>query len=151
VHPFEMQMMEEQIDNAYIDGGFSDILKIVGYVCFLAVTLACLGMIGMAMYSTQTRVKEIGIRKVMGASSSQIIYLLSRSFLFMIGIALVLGLPLGYFLGSQFLSMYAYKIEISVTLLSMGIGMIIVLGLVSIGSQTWRAAEANPVKSLKYE
>jgi putative ABC transport system permease protein len=151
VHPFEMVMMDEQIDNAYIEGGFKDILKIVGYVCFLAVTLACLGMIGMAMYSTQTRVKEIGIRKVMGATSAQIIYLLSRSFLFMIGVALVLGLPLGYFLGAQFLSLYAYKIEISVALLSTGVGMIILLGLACIGSQTWKAAEANPVKSLKYE
>jgi putative ABC transport system permease protein len=151
VHPFEMLMMEEQIDNAYMDAGFNDILKIVGYVCFLAVTLACLGMIGMAMYSTQTRVKEIGIRKVMGATSQQIIYLLSRSFLAMILIALIIGLPLGYLLGEQFLSLYAYKIDISAAIMLTGIGMIVFLGLVAIGSQTWKAAEANPVKSLKYE
>jgi putative ABC transport system permease protein len=151
IHVFEMRMMDEQIDDAYTRAGFRDILTIVGYVCFLAITLACLGMIGMSMYATQIRFKEVGIRKVLGATSSQITILLSRSFLFLVGIAVLLGGPLGYWLGSLFLSMYAYKIDISASILLGGTGLIVVLGLVAIGSQTWKAAEANPVKSLKYE
>jgi len=151
VHVFEMRMMDEQIDDAYVQAGFQDIITVVGYVCFLAVTLACLGMIGMSMYATQTRFKEIGIRKVLGATSGQITMLLSRSFLFLVGVAIVLGAPVGYWLGGQFLSTYAYKIDISVALLGTGIGMIVALGLLAIGSQTWKAAAENPVKSLKYE
>lgn len=151
VHPFEKMMMAEAIDNAYIDAGFKDILKIVGYVCFLAVTLACLGMLGMAMYSTQTRMKEIGVRKVMGASSEQITVLLSRSFLYLIGVAILFGGPVGYWLGNLFLEQYAYKVSVSVLLMSTGIGTIVLLGLITIGSQTWRAASINPVKTLRYE
>lgn len=151
VHPFEMKMMAQAIDDAYTDAGFKDILKIVGYVCFLAVSLACLGMLGMAMYSTQTRIKEIGVRKVMGASSAQITVLLSRSFLYLIGFAVLLGAPVGYWLGTSFLERYAYRIPLSPQILITGIAMITVLGVFTIGSQTWKAAGSNPVKSLRYE
>ncbi len=151
MHPFEAMMMEEAIDNAYTDAGFKDILKIVGYVCFLAVMLACLGMLGMAMYATQTRMKEIGVRKVMGASSQQITILLSRSFMVLIAIAIAIGTPIGYFLGNSFLDTYAYKITVSVALMSGGILLIVVLGLITIGSQTWRASAINPVNTLRYE
>jgi putative ABC transport system permease protein len=151
IHPFEMLMMEDAIDNAYTDAGFKDILKIVGYVCFLAISLACLGMLGMAMYSTQTRIKEIGVRKVMGASSEQITILLSRSFLYLIGIAILIGAPIGYWLGSSFLERYAYKIPISVMLVGSGVSLILLLGVLTIASQTWKAASVNPVKTLRYE
>lgn len=151
VHTFEMSMMADQIDNAYVRAGFKDILTIVGYVCFLAVTLACLGMIGMSMYATRTRVREIGIRKVLGATSGEITVLLSRSFLMLIAIAIVLGAPVGYLLGSSFIENYAYRIDISAGILLSGIAMIVAIGLIAIGSQTWKAAAANPVRSLKYE
>ena len=151
VHQLDWKMMSDEIDDAYTDSGFLDVLKIVGYVSFLAVSLACLGMLGMAMYSTQTRIKEIGVRKVMGASSEEIVYLLSRSFLTLIGIAILLGAPLGYFLGDTFLQTYAYRIEISPWLILFGILSVVGLGVISIGSQTWKAAASNPVKSLRYE
>lgn len=151
IHPFEMKMMEEEIDNAYVDAGFNDIVKVVGYVSFLAVSLACLGMLGMTMYSTQTRIKEIGVRKVMGASSGEITVLLSRSFLYLIGFAIVIGTPIGIWLGGSFIQNYAYKITISPLLVATGIMMVALLGVLTIGSQTWRAAASNPVKSLRYE
>ncbi len=128
-----------------------DILNIVGYISFLAVVLACLGMLGMAMYSTQTRMKEIGVRKVMGASSEHITLLLSRSFLVLMGIASIVAIPIGYFFGSQFLNTYAYKIDISPLLIFSGIFIVGLLGIITICSQTWRAASSNPVKTLRYE
>lgn len=151
VHPVEWKMMEDEIDEAYTSGGFTDVLNIVSYISFIAVSLACLGMLGMAMYSTQTRIKEIGVRKVMGASSRQIIILLSRSFLILLGIAAVIGIPLGYFLGNMFLDTYAYKIEITPLLIISAILIVGVLGVLTVCSQTWKAAVSNPVKSLRYE
>lgn len=151
VHPLEWRMMEDEIDEAYATAGFHDILNIVGYIAFLAVTLACLGMLGMAMYSTQTRLKEIGVRKVMGASSRQVAMLLSKSFLILLIVASFIGIPVGYFFGEQFLSMYAYKIAITPLLVLTGIFVIGFLGWITIWSQTWAAARSNPVKSLRYE
>jgi len=151
VHEYEAMMMSDQIDNAYESAGFFDILSIVGYISFLTVSLACMGMLGMAMYSTQTRIKEIGVRKVMGASSRQIAMLLSRSFFMLIGIAILIGTPLAFFLGDQFLSMYAFKIEITPILLLTGIGIVVLIGFLTVSSQTFKAASANPVHSLRYE
>jgi putative ABC transport system permease protein len=151
VHPLEWKMMEDEIDEAYTQAGFFDILNIVGYISFVAISLACLGMLGMAMYSTQTRMKEIGVRKVMGASSRQITMLLSRSFLVLMGVAAIIGAPVGYFLGKQFLNTYAYQIDITALLMLSGIFIVGILGIVTIGSQTWKAASSNPVNSLRYE
>jgi putative ABC transport system permease protein len=151
VHPLEWKMMADEIDDAYADAGFWDILKIVGYISFLAISLACLGILGMAMYTTQTRLKEIGVRKVMGASARQITMLLSRSFLILLLIAAVIGTPIGYFFGAQFLTLYAYKVEVTPLLIIFGILIVAVLGVLMIGTQTWKAAAANPVKALRYE
>jgi putative ABC transport system permease protein len=151
IHPLEWKMMEEEIDEAYEQGGFFDVLNIVGYISFLAISLACLGMLGMAMYATQTRLKEIGVRKVLGATSEQLTIMLSRSFLILMGIASLIGIPAGYFLGELFLSQYAYKIEITALLILSGLLTVSVLGFLVIASQTWKAASLNPVKSLRYE
>jgi len=151
VHELQAQMMSDEIDDNYRNNGFYDMVKVVGYVCFLAITLACLGILGMAMYSTQTRVKEIGIRKVMGAGSWQVVFVLSRSFLMLIAMALVIGVPAGYFVGSMFLESFAYKITISFGLIATGVLTIVILGSITIASQALRAARANPVNSLRYE
>lgn len=151
IHPVDWKMMEDEIDEAYTQGGFTDVLTIVGYIAFLAISLACLGMLGMAMYSTQTRMKEIGVRKVMGATAREVAVLLSRTFLILMSIAAVIGIPLGYFVGDLFLSTYAYKIQISPELILIGIGIVGGLGILTVWSQTWKAASSNPVKSLRYE
>lgn len=151
VHAIEWKMMEDEIDDAYAQAGFIDILNIVGYISFLAVSLACLGMLGMAMYSTQTRIKEIGIRKVMGATSGEITLLLSKSFLVLMAIAGIVAVPVGYYFGNQFLETYAYKIEITPLLLFSGVLLVGGLGFLTICSQTLKAASANPVNSLRYE
>lgn len=151
VHQLEYAMMDEEIDNAYRESGFSDILVIIGYITFLAVTLACLGMLGMAMYATQTRVKEVGVRKVMGASVTNVVVLLSRSFMMLILVAVIIGVPMSLLLGSFFLETFAYRIEISPLLVIGGILVITGLGLLIICSQTIHAARSNPVKSLRYE
>jgi putative ABC transport system permease protein len=151
IHAIDYMMLDEEIDDAYRQAGMKDVLIIVGYITFLAIVLACLGMLGMAMYSTQTRIKEVGVRKVMGASVIDVVVLLSKSFMILIGVSVVLGVPVSIFLGNFFLDLYAYKIEITPLLITVGISIIALLGLVIICSQTVRAAIINPVRSLRYE
>ncbi|MEQ8425366.1 MAG: FtsX-like permease family protein, partial [Cyclobacteriaceae bacterium] len=151
VHPLEVRSMEDEIDKAYSDSGFTDVLTIVGYIAFVAVSLACLGMLGMAMYTTQTRIKEIGLRKALGASVYSIVFLLSRSFLILIGISIAIGAPVSYFLGDLFISSYSYRITITPLMMFYGIALLVLLGIVTISSQTIVAARRNPVKSLRYE
>lgn len=151
VHPLEWRMMEDEIDEAYTTSGFVDIVKIVGYISFLAITLACLGMLGMAMYATRVRLKEIGIRKVMGASEQQVVLVLSRGFMVLIAVGAGLGTPQGYFLGTVFLDSYAYKAPLSFFALISGFVVMSILGALTIGSQTWTASRRNPVESLRYE
>ena len=145
------RMMEEEIEGAYRESGMQDFLMILGYITFLAVTLACLGMLGMAMYATQIRVKEVGVRKVMGASIPDVVILLSKSFMFLIGIAVIIGTPISFLIGTMFLDTFASRIVITPLLLCTGIVIIAGLGLLIICSQTIKIALTNPVKSLRYE
>ena len=151
VHPLEMKVMKDEIDEAYVASGFMDLVTIVGYISFLLTTIACFGMLAMAMYSTQTRTKEIGIRKVLGASSAQIVFIISRSFLIMVGVAIVIGLPIGYYLGDTFISNYAYRISITAGMMLTGALLLTLLGVFTIASQTVSAARNNPVDALRYE
>jgi len=151
IHTIDYMMLEEEIDDAYRQAGMKDILVIVGYISFLAVALACLGMLGMAMYATQTRIKEVGVRKVMGASVNDVVILLSKSFMVLIVVAVALGVPASIFMSNLFLELYAYKIQITPLLIFGGISIITGLGLIIICSQTIKVAITNPVKSLRYE
>ena len=151
VHPIQWQMMSDEIDQAYVDGGFTDVLVITGYVAFMSIGLACLGMLGMAMYAAQTRVKEIGVRKVLGASVMQVVILLNASFLKLIGMAVIAGAPVAYWLGTVVLSNYAYRIDVTPWIILSGVVVIAGLGMITICSQTIRAASSNPADSLRWE
>lgn len=150
-YPLEMSRMEKEIDDAYSQSGFRDILAIVTYAGVLTIIMACLGMLGMAMQAIQTRNKEMGIRKILGAESWQITLLLSRLFLNLIVIAICLGIPLGYFASNLILQNFAYQISISPLLILSVISFILLLTGVIIGSQTIRAASVNPLKFLRHD
>jgi putative ABC transport system permease protein len=151
VHPLQYNLMREDIDEAYESSGFTDILKIMQYISFLSVILACLGMLGMVMYNTQLRIKEVSIRKVMGASVKDVTVLLSRSFIWLIGIGVTIGIPVSYLLGNLFLQNFAYKISYGIWLIAAGVIITVLLGLITICSQTIKAALMNPVKKLRTE
>jgi putative ABC transport system permease protein len=150
-HPIDFRMMDQEIDDAYRQTGLSDMPVIVGYIAFLVVSLACLGMIGMAMYASQIRAKEVGIRKVMGASVTDMIMLLSKSYLALIGIAMLIGVPVSLMLGEIFLEEYPYRIQITPVLFAVGVAIIAGLGLLTVWSQTVKVAMSNPVKWLRNE
>ncbi len=150
-HPFEFAMMEQEIDDAYQETGMQDVLVIMEYATFLIISLACLGILGMAMYSAQVRAKEVGIRKVMGATVIDVLVLLSKSYLILIGVAILIGVPISYTAGEVFLDDFPYRIQITPLLLGISIALIGGLSLLIIWSQTVKVAITNPVKWLKHE
>jgi putative ABC transport system permease protein len=117
----------------------------------LAVFISCLGLLGLVIYTTTQRTKEIGVRKVLGASVSQIVTMISKDFLLLIVIAFVIAAPLAWFGMHQWLQNFAYRTDISWWVFALGVAVMIVIALLTLGFQTIKAAIANPVKSLRSE
>lgn len=130
---------------------FGDLVSILSVISFLAITISCLGLLGMATYATETRIKEISIRKVLGSSNASLIYLLSKGFVSMLLIAIVLAVPAAYFINNLWLEQLAYHVSVDVITIVLGIVILIIFGIVTIGSQAWRATFVNPVENLKSE
>lgn len=149
--PMEFAVMEQEIDEAYQETGMQDVVVIIGYSTFLIISLACLGILGMAMYSAQIRAKEVGIRKVMGATVTDVLLLLSKSYLLLIGVAFLIGLPVSYMTGQFFLQDFPYRVQITPLLMGISIALIGGLSLLIIWSQTIKVAATNPVKWLRHE
>ncbi|CCH51901.1 protein of unknown function DUF214 [Fibrisoma limi BUZ 3] len=123
----------------------------MGLLLALAFSIACLGLLGMVTYNTQTRVKEVGVRKVLGAEVRQIVWLLSRDFVRLLLLAAAIAMPLGYLAGYAFLTSFAYHVSIGLETFGLCVGVLLVLGVLTIGIRTYRAALANPADSLRTE
>jgi putative ABC transport system permease protein len=117
----------------------------------LAILIACLGLFGLATFNTLQRVKEIGIRKVLGASVLNIVQLLSREIIVLIIIANLIAWPVAWYLMSQWLDGFAYRIDINIGLYALAALSAIVIALVTVGTQTIKAATRNPANTLRYE
>jgi predicted permease len=122
-----------------------------GYFAALAIIISCLGLFGMAAFTAQKRQKEIGIRKVIGASPTSITAMLSKDFLKLVGIALLIAFPVSWWMMHNWLQAYVYRISITPTIFLMTGTLVLVITLIAIGFQTIKAAIANPVKSLRTE
>lgn len=117
----------------------------------LAIFICCLGLAGLASFTIEKRFREIGVRKVLGASIQQLLMLISKEFLKLVVIAFVIAVPLTYWLMSNWLENYKYRVSISVWLfVAVGIAMF-ALTLIVVSLNTIRAATGNPVKSLRTE
>ncbi|MFC5411005.1 ABC transporter permease [Larkinella bovis] len=138
-------------DFLYKRHSHEDDVNFMGLLTALAFSIACLGLLGMVTYTTETRVKEVGIRKVMGAQVRQIIWLLSWDFVKLLLIAGGIALPLGYLAGMAFLINFAYHVSIGFETLGGCIGLLLALGGLTIGFRTYRAALSNPADSLRSE
>ena len=113
--------------------------------------IACLGLLGMVIYTTRNREKEVGIRRVMGAKVVQVIMTISKEFFALLLISVSIGLPLAYMAGRQFLQQYAYRIPFTVGILAGSAATLLLLGGLTIGWQTYRTAITNPARSLRTE
>jgi putative ABC transport system permease protein len=143
---------------SFVDDNFNKLYKseqrtgrIVTVFAGLAVLIACLGLFGLAAFSAEVRTKEIGVRKVLGASVANIIGLLSKDFLVLVAVSIVLATPLAYWLSSKWLQDFAYKVELSWWVFASAGAASVVIAFITVAGQAWRAAQANPVQSLRSE
>jgi len=150
VHPFQAKFYQDDIEDAYSE--LSAMIKTIGFLSFLAISIASMGLFGMVAFTTETRLKEISIRKVMGASSGNLVYVLSRGFLILLSLSALIALPVTYlFFEEVVLSRFPYHTPVHVTELFVGLLAVVLLAFLMIGSQTIKAANGNPAQVLKSE
>ncbi len=147
--PFEYNFVSDTLQWQY--GGELRLGKILGIFTGLAFFVSCLGLFGLALFASGQRKKEIGLRKVNGSGTGQIIWLLSADFTKLILIAFVIACPASYFLMSKWLESYAYRTGISWWIFFITISLSFIVALSTIGYQTYRAATANPADTLRTE
>ncbi|RRA99969.1 ABC transporter permease [Larkinella rosea] len=147
--PFDYTFLDEHFAEMY--RADSQVSEIVGILASLAIIISCLGLFGLASFSAERRIKEIGIRKVLGASVSGIIALLSRDFLKLVLIAIVIASPIAWYAISRWLQDFAYRIDIEWWVFVLAGALAILIALATVSFQSLKAALSNPVKSLKSE
>ena len=125
--------------------------RIFGIFSALAIFIACMGLFGLSSLTAIQRTKEIGVRKVMGASVTNILALMSRDYMMLLGVAIVIALPLAWWLMSRWLESFAYRLPLSWWLFAIPSIAVILIALMTISIHTLKAARTNPSKSLRYE
>jgi len=150
IHPLDAKFYKEQLEEAF--RGLSASAKLGGFIAFLVICISSIGLLGMVVYSTELRLKEISIRKVFGAGEIRLLYLLGKGFLILLTIAAFIGIPITYFFFDQFL---LPQVENHAPLepFQMLIGVIVIMGIaiLMIASQTLKVARTNPAEVLKIE
>ncbi|MFA6980051.1 MAG: ABC transporter permease [Ignavibacteriaceae bacterium] len=148
-YPFEYRFLDESIDKMYkAEARYSNVISTFSAI---ALFIACLGLLGLTSYVTEQRKKEIGIRKVLGASVQSIIKTISSEFVILVVVANVIAWPIAYCFMSAWLQDFAYRIDISIWIFIISGGIALLIAMFTVGYQAVKAALANPVKSLKYE
>jgi putative ABC transport system permease protein len=147
--PFEYKFFDE--DFAKMFQSDEQMMTIFSYAAIFAILVACLGLFGLAAFISELRTKEIGIRKVLGASISGITYMLSKEFILWVIAANIIAWPISYFILNKILENYAYRTSLGLWIFAAAFLISLLIALITIGYQTLKAAVANPVKSLRYE
>jgi predicted permease len=146
---FSYQFLDESIREFYENEDRTSTL-LTGFTS-LAIFIGCLGLFGLASFMANQKTKEIGIRKVMGASVRSIIILFSKEFIVLVAIGFVLAAPFAWYLSNQWLNQFAYKIDIGPVIFVAGLIVTFIIAIATVGYRSMKAAMANPVNSLKYE
>ncbi|WP_258105518.1 ABC transporter permease [Marinoscillum sp. MHG1-6] len=147
--PFAYHFMDQRFDQIYV--GERKVGQVFTVFAVLAVIIACLGLFGLAAFTAEQKTKEIGVRKALGASVSDIVNLLSINFLKLVMVAFFVAIPVSYMAMTKWLEDFAYRTDIRITTFVMAGFLAMVIAWVTISSQSWLAARANPVKSLRDE
>jgi putative ABC transport system permease protein len=148
-YPFEFSFLDENLNRMYKEQ--DNLGSLVGYFSILAIVVACLGMFALASFNAEQRTKEIGVRKVLGASVVGIVFLFTKDFLKLVLIAVIVASPLAYFILNRWLEDFAYRVNISPFVFIAAAFTTFLIALLTVAYQAIKAASANPVKSLRYE
>lgn len=147
--PFEYSFLDEEFQRNYV--AETRLSTIVGYFTFIAILISCLGLFGLASFNVEQRVREIGIRKVLGATVGNVVLLLSKDFLKLVLIAVLIASPLAWFIMNKWLQNFAYQTRIGVSVFVITtLAALLITGL-TVSYQAIKAALMNPVKSLRSE
>ena len=147
--PFEFEFLDEVVQKQYE----SEVTlgNIINSFTLMAIIISALGLFGLASFSAEQRSKEIGIRKVLGASVSGIVRLLSKDFLKLVGISFIVATPIAWWAMNKWLQGFNYRVPISWWMFALAGFIAVLIALFTVSSQAIRAAVANPTKSLKTE
>jgi ABC-type antimicrobial peptide transport system permease subunit len=147
---FEAHFFDDEMEE--MNKFYWALLKLIGFLGLIAISISLLGLLGMVIYTIETRTREVGIRKVFGATEASITYLLSRDFLTLMVWAIGFAIPVCTHLFDNFLSeIQYYRVSLNVWDILVGLVVFSLIGIVTIASQTRKASRANPVDILRYE
>jgi len=149
ISPFEYHFLDQKYDSLYRKE--KKIGTILNAFTLFAILISCLGLFGLASFLTEQRTNEIGIRKVLGASESGIVFLLSKQFTKWVLIANLFAWPAAYFVMNEWLKSFAYRVNIGVWVFLLSGVLAVGIALVTVSYQALKAARANPIDSLRYE
>jgi putative ABC transport system permease protein len=148
-YPLEFKFFDDQYNNLYRTE--QRIGKIFRYFSLLAIIISCLGLIGLSLFMTKRRTKEIGIRKVSGAKSYEIFFLISKEYLMLVSISIAIACPIALYIMHKWLQNYAYRINLGLGVFALAGFIALVIALLTVSLQSFRAAGKNPVDALRYE
>ena len=147
--PIDFHFLDVDFDNLYRTE--QQMSKIFSYFSLLAIIISCLGLVGLSLFMTELRTKEVGIRKVNGAKSLEIFSLLSREYILWVIISILIATPIAWYAMHRWLENFAYKTELSWWIFALAGLLALGIALLTVSWQSWRAAMRNPVEALRYE
>ncbi|MBN7817323.1 ABC transporter permease [Algoriphagus pacificus] len=147
--PFDYNFLDDDIAMQYKQQAQTSTL--LGSFAFLTLMISCLGLLGLSIFTAESRRKEIGIRRVLGASAMTIVNKLTSEFLILVGVSLLIALPLGYYLMQEWLDQFAFKVPISIWFFLISAAISVILAYSTVSIQSLKTALANPVDAIKNE
>ncbi len=148
-YPLKYQFYDEWFDSMYRSEEY--FVRTISLFAMLAIVISCIGILGLAIFSSERRTKEIGIRKINGAKISEILVLLNRDFIILVLIAYLIAVPIAWYSMDRWLENFAYRTELSWWIFILAGLLALVIALATVSWQSWRAASRNPVEALRYE
>jgi ABC-type antimicrobial peptide transport system permease subunit len=148
-YPLDFRFVEDDYNNLYQTE--QRMSKIFDYFSFLAIIISCLGLIGLSTFMTERRTKEIGIRKANGAKSIEIFSLLSKEYIILVIISFLIASPIAWYVMNSWLQNFAYRINIGWWVFALTGVIVLLITMLTVGFQSYRAASKNPVEALRYE
>lgn len=148
-YPFEYYFLDKEFENFYLSE--KRMMQTLGLFSSIAILIACLGILGLVSFTVEQKTKEIGIRKILGASASKIVVLLSKDFLLLVSIALIVASPVAYYFIQKWLQGFAYQTPINLWIFFWAGSIAFFISILTISTQAIRAALKNPAETLRYE